>query len=512
MRYNFRVLMFHNWWLLVIPLAVSQLTVFWTATTQQFIPMLPANIVERVSPLLAAFLCAHILTSEYRTGIGAVLACKPIDISKVVLMRFSIAIALVWALGWLSLVAFSQALEPFPMLEPGLAMMVSSLFLALLALTFATLFRHPLSGFGVAALYWALDLPSGSPIHPYLTLRSLTASFPIAGLRQVEPLVQSWWISKILLLAAAVTLYLLHRNLVFTLGSPMTLRKRRRTLAWAFGLIAFYMVSGATVKVVYGIRNMGNLEPNDVGWFRRQFAPFSPLPMPLLFGKNFQRYVGNIPSSWRVQQEGESDILGDTVQHRNDLKYIVEKAPNSVWAASSASLLARLYDRSGATMAERERVNRVVVDRYPQSPYAPYCLQAIGRAYSDGMAQYPEYEAKAKAAYTEFLQKFPTNSYASDAVRFLAESARRAKNLSQAEEYAKKWIELAPIQERFLAYSLRREILNEAGKSAEAKAEVELIRQSIAEFRKAARNKTLMLSEPRRIFYEQEASRIEQKL
>src|SRR5262249_20661148 len=140
-RYNFRVLMHHNWWLLVIPLAVSQLTVFWTATTQRFSPPLPASIVELVSPLLAAFLCAHLLSAEYRSGIGAVLASKPIDISKVVLMRLSIAIALVWSLGWLSLAAFYFGMEPYPMLLPGLAMMVSSLFLGLLALTFATLFR-----------------------------------------------------------------------------------------------------------------------------------------------------------------------------------------------------------------------------------------------------------------------------------------------------------------------------------------------------------------------------------
>src|SRR5262245_41574064 len=101
LRYNFRVLMFHNWWLLVIPLAASQLTVFWTAVTQRFSDPLPANIVEMVSPLLAAFLSAHLLLAEYRSGIGAVLASKPIDIGKVVLLRLIIVIALVWALGGL---------------------------------------------------------------------------------------------------------------------------------------------------------------------------------------------------------------------------------------------------------------------------------------------------------------------------------------------------------------------------------------------------------------------------
>ena len=45
LRYNFRVLMFHNWWLLVIPLAVSQLSIFWTILTQRFSPPLPATTV-----------------------------------------------------------------------------------------------------------------------------------------------------------------------------------------------------------------------------------------------------------------------------------------------------------------------------------------------------------------------------------------------------------------------------------------------------------------------------------
>ena len=84
LRYNFRVLMFRNWWLLVFPIAASQLVVFWNLITLRFEESLPAYSMEMVSPLLAAFLCAHVLSAEYRSGVGAILASKPVDIGKVV--------------------------------------------------------------------------------------------------------------------------------------------------------------------------------------------------------------------------------------------------------------------------------------------------------------------------------------------------------------------------------------------------------------------------------------------
>src|SRR5437763_372179 len=112
LRYNFRILMHHNWWLLVIPLAASQLSIFFTLVTQRFAPTLPVSTVETTSPLLAAFLCAHLLAAEYRSGIGGVLASKPVDIGKVVLLRLIIVMLLVWALGFLSLAAFYYGMEP----------------------------------------------------------------------------------------------------------------------------------------------------------------------------------------------------------------------------------------------------------------------------------------------------------------------------------------------------------------------------------------------------------------
>ncbi|GEM_PF-1958149 len=509
LRYNFRVLMFHNWWLLVIPLAVSQLTVFWTLATQPFAPTLPANAVELISPLLAAFLCAHLLSAEYRSGIGAVLASKPIDIGKVVFLRLVIAIGLVWVLGWLSLFAFFFGMAPYPLLPPGIAFMVSSLFLGLFALTFATLFRHPLAGFGIAAIYWALDLSIGSPMNPFLSLKSLAASIPISTVIVEQPLTDHWWIAKTLLLLAALALYRGQRRLLFTLGSPLTKRRKRSTLAWAGGVFALYIITGASAKVIYGYTHRGRLFPNDAAWFRRQFAPYSPLPVASLFGPNFQRYLGSIPNAWRVMQDGEGDTMGDTEQHRRDLGIVLDTAPNSIWASSSAELLARLRTRASTPTEEKTANYRVVADRYGSSPYTLFALQQIAHIYADAIPQDRKFEPKARAAYLALQTRFPGSVYSAEALRFLAESDRNRGDLPLATRYAQQWIEAAPVYEKFVAYLLLAEISQQGGKISDAKQAARQAVEAVKVFRNAVRTGSVPLSETRRLRVESEANDIE---
>lgn len=509
LRYNFRVLMFHNWWLLVIPLAVSQLTVFWTIATQPFNPSLPANAVESISPLLAAFLCAHLLSAEYRSGIGAVLASKPIDIGKVVFLRLVIAIGLVWALGWLSLLAFSFGMAPYPLLQPGVAFMVSSLFLGLFALTFATLFRHPLAGVGIAAIYWALDLPLGSPMNPFLSLKSLTASIPVSTIVQEQPLTDHWWIAKTLLLVAALALYNGQKKLLFTLGSPLTKRRKRSTLAWAGAVFALYIITGASAKVIYGYTHRGRLFPNDAAWFRQQFAPYSPLPVASLFGPNFRRYVGSIPNSLRIMQEGETDTMGDTEQHRRDLRHVIDTAPNSVWASSSAELLARLRTRAGTPTEEQAGYYRVVTDRYGDSPYTAFALQQIAHIYADAIAQDAKFEPKARAAYLDLQTRFPAGTYSAEALRFLAENDRKHGDLPSATLYTQKWIKAAPVHEKFMAYIFLAEISRQSGKMSEAKQAAQQTLEAVKAFRNAVRAGISSLPETRRVRMENEALTVE---
>src|SRR4051812_43624425 len=106
LRYNLRVVMFNNWWILVFPIAVSQLTVFWNLISQKFATPMPASTGELVTPLLAAFLSAHVLSAEYPSRVGAILASKPLNIGKVVLLRLLAVLILVWILELISLTAY----------------------------------------------------------------------------------------------------------------------------------------------------------------------------------------------------------------------------------------------------------------------------------------------------------------------------------------------------------------------------------------------------------------------
>ena len=530
-RYNFRVMIHHNWWLLVIPLATSQLTVFWNLITQRFYPALPAQTVELVSPLLAAYLGAHLLSAEYRSGIGGILASKPVDIGKVVLMRLIVALGLVWTLGGLSLVAYYFGLEPYPILMPALAGMVSSLFLALFALTFATLFRNALAGFAVAALYWVLDLPPGPPLHPYMSLRSLTSSFPLPGMTAQQSFTQTWWAVKLVLLIGAAALYFWHGRLLFTMGYPLTVRTRQRALALAGTILALYLVSGAALKVTYGYLHRGRLDPDDATWFRRQFASYGPIPMASLFGANFQRYVGEIPNTWRIQSEGEADRLGSTLPHIRDLRRILETAPDSLWAASAADLLARIESRRQETVEQKVSYYRAVVDKYPNSPYVSFALRQIARTYTDQIEENRspranrgpnapppdrslsdgEMEARALAAYEDLVTKYPGGIYQQEALRFLSNAYRRRGDPSAALRWTEAWIQGAPVQEKFSALLLKAEILRDQGKTEEAKQFAAQAETAVRAFRNEIATGALPPS-PARRRWEEEAKVVDGKL
>jgi hypothetical protein len=415
-RYNFRVLMLNNWWLLVFPLAVSQLTVYWNVLTQQYKPSLPSQSVEMVTPLLAGFLGAHLLSAEYRSRIGAVLASRPVDIGKIVVMRLVVMLALVWGLALLSVQAYYFWMEPFDQFVMVIACVPSTLFMTMLALTFATLFRNSLAGFGIAALFWALDLPPGAPLNPYLTLKSLTNYYSVMANLERQSFVEDWKIAKVILLVASLLLFLYHSRLVFTLGAPLTLRTRRRALVGAGCLLLFTLLSGAVFKVWYGYNHRGSLKPDDVSWFRYQFTPYGPLPVSSLFGTAFPRYLGELTNAWRLSEIEETDRMGDTVKHRNDLKYIRDRMPGSMWAPSAADALARIEGRKQENVEDTVAYYRYIVDRYPTSPYVSFALRESARRLADAQ-RFDE----AKATYKELLQRVPNTVYKTEANKFLAE-------------------------------------------------------------------------------------------
>lgn len=489
LRYNFRLMMMSNWPLLVFPLAVSQLTVFWFVLTQRFTPELPAQSVELVTPLLGAFLGAHLLSAEYRSRVGAVLASRPVNIGRILSLRLIVMLALVWGLAGISLMAYTFWMSPFDLAPPVLACIPSTLFLTMLALTFATLFRHSLSGFAVAALYWVLDLVPGAPLHPYLSLRSLTSYYALLTTPDHRTFHESWWQAKVILFVLAVFLYFFHERFVFMLGTPNTAKTRINSIIGAAALIIVYLISGAVVKVGYGYTHRGKLPPSDLAWFRYNLASYGPIPVMPLFGPAFSRYLGEFTNPWRVSDGDESDLLGDTSKHQRDLKYVVDKMPGSMWAPSAADALARILGRRQRNIEDTVAYYQYVIDHYPNSPYVEYALRQIARSYSEAKRQ-PE----ARTAYMNLLQKVPGSDYRSEAFRFLVGMDQKAGHLPDAAGWAEKWTESAPIYEKFEAWMSVTEIRKAEGDISGAKQAAQIMMKSLKEYRHALTANEIKLS------------------
>jgi pentatricopeptide repeat protein len=480
-RYNFRVLVTNNWWLLVFPVAISQFALFWNVTTQKFTPALPANSVEVITPLLAAFLSAHVLSAEYASRIGAILASKPVNLGRVVVMRLAAVFAFVGALTLLSLTAYYLWMEPYPIGQTLAALVPSTLFLSMLALTFATLLRSPLAGFAVAGLFWAMDLPFGAPMHPFLTLRGLANHLSTSELI-ANPLTRSWWVSKALLLVLALLLYVIHSRLVFALGAPFTAKRRRGALVWAGSILALTLISGAAVKVVYGYQNRGALRPNDAAWFRAQFSTYGPLPVDYVFGKAFHRYLGRGSTPWRFEPGNEGDTLGDNPQHRRDLSEVLTRMKGSIWAPSAAELSARLHVPTEATLEGKIAHHRKIVEEYPNSPYVYSSLGEVARAYAEAGK-----EQEARATYEEMLKRGARPPYDLAAYRFLTESHRRSNEPDIALEWARKWAPAAPVEEKFTASRHLMELLQGKGDTARAQTAARDVIAGVRAFRAALR-------------------------
>ena len=480
LRYNFRIMMLNNRWLVAFPIVVSQLSVFWLLVTRQFTLDLPAQSVEVVTPLLGAFLGAHLLSAEYRSRVGALLACRPVNIGRIVVLRLLVVLTVVWGLAMISLLAYTYGKQPFDMTPPILASIPSTLFLTMLAMTFATLFRHSLAGFAVAAIYWVMDLMPGPPIQPYMSLRTLTYYFTVQADPGKQTFVKEWWISKVVLLVGALILYILHARVVFALGSPQTVRRRRQAMTAAITLIAVYLVSGALLRVVYGYSNRGKLVPSDVGWFRHQFAPYGPIPVAALFGPDFSRFVGEVPNPWRMPEGNEPDVVGDTAKHRKDLQDVISRSPNSLWAPSAADALARLEVRRVTKVEDIVAYYKIITDRYRDSPYVDYALERTARAYID--AGRP---AEAEAVFIDLVKRVPNSIYVTEALRFLVQSSQASGRQDEAIKWATQWTTLSPIEDRFDAWIALAQFLKARGDDAQAKQAAEKALKSVSEFRTA---------------------------
>src|SRR5688572_5255350 len=91
-RYNYKILMGAGYWVVVLPVAASQIVTMWMmALSAEFSQEVGTRIAELMAPILGAFLAAHCLAPEYRSGTGTVLASKPVSLHRVVTVRVALA-------------------------------------------------------------------------------------------------------------------------------------------------------------------------------------------------------------------------------------------------------------------------------------------------------------------------------------------------------------------------------------------------------------------------------------
>lgn len=351
-RYNYKIIWGVGFWILVLPVAATQIVTLWMFVLQHdFSQSVAATVAELMTPISGAFLAAHALAPEYRSGISAVLSCKPVSLLRVASLRVVLGLLISLLLTWVSLRVCSMVLSPVDIEPVMLAAIPSLLFLAMVALTMATMFRSSLGGFAVAAGLWAVDLHAGHTANPLFSLQGM------AALEDGQPLAHLWLVNKGVLLISALLLLLWQSRLLRRLGRGADRADLTRVVIAVSLLLAFYVVSGAGLTIAYAWRERGHLPTRDITWVRRQMNIYAPLPMPALFGPAFRLYVS---------QPGEKDL------RVNQLRAAVRQWPGSIWADSLAYDLGTEQLTTDPASAARDFT--AVADLYPSSPFAPVAL------------------------------------------------------------------------------------------------------------------------------------------
>jgi len=363
-RYNYQVLAGTGYWVLAVPIAASQIVTLWMMALAGDFGQNPATRTsELMTPILGAFLVAHSLAPEYRSGVGAVLACKPISLSRVLTMRAGLGMLAALALTLITLSVCSVGLKPVDIWTPLLASVPSLWFLSSLAMVFATIFRNPLGGFAVALALWSLDFALGYGVHPFLSVQGLSAK--LSG----DFLGGFWLPGKLVQVAAGLALWAAHARLL-----PRVCRAPERTdvlkIASACALVlAAYCATGAGTVVGYAYFKRGNLPQHDVLWLRRQLQLYGPVPVARLFGPAFTAYIAEPPvknQSGTMQQVRVAQ-----------LKRAAARWPNSAWAEGIAFALGLEQETVDVEASILQYFS--VADRFPRSPFAPKALVSILR-------------------------------------------------------------------------------------------------------------------------------------
>ena len=194
-------------------------------------------------------------------------------------------------------------------------------FLSLLALTFATLFRNALAGFGMAAAVWALDLVVGYGVHPLLSLQGLRA------VEDLDPLAGLWGYGKATLVVLGFVLLWVQGRLL--IASPGR-RSGPTSAGWCSPPRASPCCTAPAARRSggYAYSHRATLQPGDVVRLRRELRRYGPVPVAPLFGGTFATYVDN-----PALGPGEKEVAPTRIRQ---LKQGLARWPGSPWAPAIA--------------------------------------------------------------------------------------------------------------------------------------------------------------------------------
>jgi len=232
----------------------------------------------------------------------------------------------------------------------------------------------------------------------------------------------------------------------------------------------------------------------------------------MLFGGDFRGYLGTIPNSWRIQQEGETDTLGENEAHRRDLEAIFKNHPDGLWTPTAVDLLGRFKMHSRLSPDIRTEVYKQGVQRYPNSPYTARWMQQIGHAYAEAAQRDDQFDALARAAFEDLRKRFANSDYSPEAFRYLAESDKRKGDLPAAHEHAKRWVESAPVYDKLFAWAFLADLWQEEKNPQEMQKAIQKTHEAVKAFRQARNSGSLTISEQRSANIEQAAGAIEKHL